>query len=325
MVKVALQEVLSEVGEPLQKVEEDLRASFQDASDAAQEVALHLVKSGGKRVRPMMTLLAAKLFDDDVSAAIPVAVAAEMMHMATLVHDDVIDEAETRRGRPTVNTIWNGHVSVLAGDALLAKALVVLVDRSVPRVVRIMSDMLYRMCEGEIAQHASMFDVTQTEASYFARIEKKTALFFAACCQAGALVNGASEDEAQAMWEYGRNIGMAFQVVDDLLDVTASPEVLGKPVGSDLASGVLTLPVIHMLTSNTSDRWVHDVIAKPPLAQEDIDRILALLRSNGTLEYTKSVAGSFAQQAKEELKRVPAGPVNDLLSTVADMVVQRDF
>lgn len=325
MVREALQEVLGEVGEPLRKVEEELHAAFADASDTAQEVALHLVKSGGKRVRPIMTLLSARLFSDDVTAAIPVAVAAEMIHMATLVHDDVIDGAQTRRGRPTVNSVWNGHVSVLAGDALLAKALVILVERSTPQVVRIMADMIYHMCEGEIAQHATSFDVNQTEADYFARIEKKTALFFAACCQAGALVSGASEEHARAMWEYGRNIGMAFQVVDDLLDVTASPEVLGKPVGSDLVSGVLTLPVIHMLARRQTDTWLRETLSHPPLSPDNVDKILAMLRTNGTLEYTKSVAGAFVREAKEQLKKVPAGAINDLLCTVADMVVHREF
>lgn len=325
MVKEALAEILNEVGEPLRKVEEDLRSAFTDASGAAQEVALHLVKGGGKRARPMMTLLSARLFGDDVSRAIPVAVAAEMIHMATLVHDDVIDEAETRRGRPTVNSVWNGHISVLAGDALLAKALVILVDNTAPPIVRVMADMIYRMCEGEITQHTSMFDTTQTEAEYFERIEKKTALFFAACCEAGALVNGASSEEAEAMRSYGRNIGMAFQVVDDLLDVTATEEVLGKPVGSDLASGVLTLPVLHMLSQPSTERWVHESIANPPMSAQHIDHILQLIRTNGTLEYTQSVAGSFVRQAKEDLMRVPSGAVNDLLGSVADLVINRDF
>lgn len=325
MVKEELVEIMNEVGEPLRRVEEQLHAAFGDASGPAQEVAMHLVKGGGKRARPMMTLLAARLFGEDVSKAIPVAVAAEMIHVATLVHDDVIDSAETRRGRPTVNSVWNGQVAVLAGDALLAKALVILVDNTPPRIVRIMADMIYRMCEGEIAQNASTFDITQTEEAYYERIEKKTALFFAACCEAGALINGASEEEAAAMRSYGRNIGMAFQVIDDLLDVTATSEVLGKPVGSDLAAGVLTLPVLHILSLPTTEPWVHETISNPPLPLDRIERILSLIRTNGTIEYTQSVAGAFVRQAKEELTRVPEGTANALLGSVADLVVQRNF
>jgi len=325
VVREALMEIMNEVGEPLQQVEEQLHAALDDASGPARDVALHLIKGGGKRARPMLTLLAARLFGEDLSRAIPVAVAAEMIHVATLVHDDVIDGAATRRGRPTVNNLWNAQVAVLTGDTLLAKALVLLVDRTSPRIVRIMSDMIYRMCEGEIAQHASAFDPNQTEQDYFERIEKKTALFFAACCEAGALVNGATDEQAAAARAYGRNIGMAFQVIDDLLDVTASPEVLGKPVGSDLAAGVLTLPVLHVLGQPATEQWVHDVIANPPLSPDEIERILTLIRNNGTIEYTQSVAGAFVRQAKEELTRLPVGPARRLLASVADLVVERDF
>ena len=208
---------------------------------------MHLAESGGKRVRPVLSLLSAASLRGEPEPAIPVAVAAEMIHMATLVHDDVIDRAETRRGRKTVNQIWGNHVSVLAGDALLAKALIILVERTSGEIVRIMSDMIYRMCEGEIAQHASQHDMYQEEQEYFDRIEKKTALFFAACCKAGALMGGASAEQAEALWRYGRHLGMAFQVVDDLLDVSAEAQVVGKPVGNDLRSGILTLPVLHTL------------------------------------------------------------------------------
>ncbi len=142
-----------------------------------REVILHLAESGGKRVRPMLSLLSAQFFSKDPRPAVPVGIASEMIHMATLVHDDVIDRAETRRGRKTVNQIWGNHVSVLAGDALLAKALVILVDETSSEVVRIMSDMIYRMCEGEIAQHATLHDMYQDDDDYFDRIEKKTALF----------------------------------------------------------------------------------------------------------------------------------------------------
>ena len=197
--KLALDGIMREMSGPMNEVERELRAMFADASGEAQEVALHLVEGGGKRVRPLMTLLGARLFSEDAGPAVPIAVAAEMIHMATLVHDDVIDKAETRRGRETVNARWSDHTAVLAGDALLARALVLLVDRTTPEVVRIMSDMVYRMCEGEIAQQNSMFDIDQSEETYLQRIEKKTALFFAACCQTGGLIQGASPSEANAL------------------------------------------------------------------------------------------------------------------------------
>ena len=214
------QEVLAYVGEALLEVEAGLREAIDDASPYSRDVIMHLADSGGKRVRPMLSLLSAQLFGSDPKLAVPVGIASEMIHMATLVHDDVIDRATTRRGRKTVNQIWGNHVSVLAGDALLAKALVILVDSTTSDVVRIMSDMIYRMCEGEIAQHATLHDMHQDDQDYFNRIEKKTALFFAACCKSGALLGGATQRQADAMWAYGRHLGMAFQVVDDLLDVS---------------------------------------------------------------------------------------------------------
>lgn len=308
------------------QVEAGLRDALQDASPQTREVMLHLAESGGKRVRPMLSLLSAQYFSKDPRPAVPVGIASEMIHMATLVHDDVIDRAETRRGRKTVNQIWGNHVSVLAGDALLAKALVILVDETSSEVVRIMSDMIYRMCEGEIAQHASLHDMYQDDDDYFDRIEKKTALFFAACCQAGALMGGAEPEQAGAMWAYGRHLGMAFQVVDDLLDVSADAEVVGKPVGNDLRSGVLTLPILHLLRSQGYQGEAASLVAKgADMTPADIDRVLKLVRENGAVDYAFQVAQSFVDQAKAALKELPDNETRTLLHQIADGVLTRTF
>lgn len=324
-VKLA-QEVSAYVGEALLQVEAGLRAALDDASPKAREVITHLADSGGKRVRPMLSLLSAVCFGSDPKPAIPVAIAAEMIHMATLVHDDVIDRAETRRGRKTVNHIWGNHVSVLAGDALLAKALVILVDETTGEVVRIMSDMIYRMCEGEIAQHASQHDIFQDDQAYFDRIEKKTALFFAACCKAGALLGGAGAEQAQAMWAYGRHLGMAFQVVDDLLDVSAEAQVVGKPVGNDLRAGVLTLPVLHSLRAEGYRGEAAALINKrDAMTPADIERVLRLVRDRGSVAYAFDVAKGFAQEAKAALAAVPDSDVKEILLQIADEVLTRKF
>lgn len=320
------EEVLAHVGEALLEVEAGLRVALDDASPQSREVIMHLAESGGKRVRPMLSLLSAQFFGSDPRPAVPVGIASEMIHMATLVHDDVIDRAETRRGRKTVNQIWGNHVSVLAGDALLAKALVILVDETNSDVVRIMSEMIYRMCEGEIAQHATLHDMYQDDQDYFDRIEKKTALFFAACCQAGALMGGAGPQQADAMWSYGRHLGMAFQVVDDLLDVSAEAEVVGKPVGNDLRSGVLTLPVLHLLRSQGYKGEAASLVSKgTQMTSGDIDRVLQLVRENGAVEYAFSVAQNFVDQAKEALEELPANETRTLLSQIADGVLTRTF
>lgn len=320
------QEVLAHVGEAMQEVEAGLREALDDASPYSREVIMHLAESGGKRVRPLLSLLSAQVVGADPARAVPVGVASEMIHMATLVHDDVIDRAQTRRGRKTVNHIWGNHVSVLAGDALLAKALVILVDETTSEIVRIMSDMIYRMCEGEIAQHATLHDMHQDDDVYFDRIEKKTALFFAACCQSGALMGGATQEQAEAMWAYGRHLGMAFQVIDDLLDVSAEEQVVGKPVGNDLRSGVLTLPVLYVIRSQGFDGEAARLVAKKEaMTSDDIDRVLQLVRENGGIEHAQQVAQAFADQAKEALIRLPANETRDLLEQIVDSTLTRSF
>lgn len=321
-----LQDVLAQIGTPLREVEDGIRAAFSDASREAQRINSHLAGSGGKRVRPMLALLSAKLFTDDLGRAIPVGIAAEMIHMATLVHDDVIDRATTRRGNATVNYVWGNHTSVLAGDALLAKALVILVDQTTLEVVRIMAEMIYRMCEGEIAQHATLHDLHQGEDEYFDRIEKKTALFFAACCKAGALMGGATPQQAEALWAYGRHLGMAFQVIDDLLDVSAEEQVVGKPVGHDLESGVLTLPILHLLKEQGEDGAARRIIAKgESMTRSDVERVLAMVRENGAVEYAFGVAKAFSEQAKEALQPIPPSEAKELLLHVVDDVLTRRF
>lgn len=310
----------------MRDVESGLRDALSDASPHARQVIMHLAESGGKRFRPMLAILSAQLFDRNGNNATAVGVAAELIHMATLVHDDVIDRAPLRRGRKTVNHIWGNHISVLAGDALLAKALVLLVDQTNPTVVRIMSDMIYRMCEGEIAQHASLYDIHQDEADYYDRIEKKTALFFAACCQAGALMGGATEEEAQAMWTYGRNLGMAFQVVDDLLDMNSEVKVVGKPVGSDLESGVLTLPVLYSLKrSSRKSEAIALIGKKESMSRSDVERIIGWVKESGAMEYAFQVAQSFVDDAKRAITELPDNATRQVLMSIADEAISRSY
>lgn len=321
-----MDDVLRVVGPSLRDVEAGIRDALADASDEGQRVMMHLVQGGGKRVRPLLALISARVFSPSAERAVPVGVAAELIHMATLVHDDVIDEAQTRRGRKTVNRLWGNHVSVLAGDALLAKSLLILVDQTDLRIVRIMSEMIYQMCEGEIAQHASLRKVSQREEDYYDRIEKKTALFFAACCRAGALLGGADEAESEAMWAYGRHLGMAFQVIDDLLDVSADEQVVGKPVGHDLISGVLTLPVLYLLRDERHRDRVAGIIGKgDAITKTDVHEVLDLVRTNGAIEYTLQKARDFAGAARASLAGLPAGEPKELLMALSDSVLTRKF
>lgn len=320
-----VEQVLADLGPYLDAVEQQLRSVSDDTGTQMREITRHMVDSGGKRLRPIMTLLSARVFGDDLEKTVPIAAAAELMHMATLAHDDVIDKASTRRGAETVNSRWDNHTAVLAGDVLLARALVMLVDYGSPAIVRIMSDMLRRMCDGEIEQKASLNRLDQSEVDYFDRIEKKTALFFAACCESGALQQGAPQEQVQALAEYGRNIGMAFQVVDDLLDVSGEEDVVGKPTGNDLAAGVITLPVIHLLKQEDVGERARRLLGEAPFGRHQIDEVLALVRQNGAVEYSREVAASFARQAQEQLQVLPASPGRDMLEGVADELLRRVY
>lgn len=323
---VLVEEVTAELGDALQQVEDDLRRVLSEASPLTREIGLYLAEGGGKRVRPMMTLLAGRVFTSDLEPVVPIATAAELIHMATLIHDDVIDGAATRRGRPTINERWGNMVAVLTGDVLLARALVHLVDRGTPEIVKIMADMIALTCEGEITQNLSLNDVDQSEEDYFERIEKKTALFFAACCQSGGRMAGATKEQGEALYRFGRHLGMAFQVIDDVLDVTSDAGVMGKPVGSDLASGVLTLPVLYGLQHDTPDgERLRTLLSRPPLSQEQVNEALAIAQRNGALEYAYEVAERFAQMALEELKALPEGRGRTLLEAVVGASLERRY
>ncbi|HEY8486418.1 MAG TPA: polyprenyl synthetase family protein [Limnochordales bacterium] len=308
--------VRATVGQALERVERLLEEVLSATEGLGATTSLHLLRAGGKRIRPLLTLLSARIFggrDDDV---VPIAAAAEMIHMATLVHDDVIDHAPTRRGRPTVNAIWGNYPAVLTGDFMLARAMSLIVDQGNPRVLKIMSDMIYEMCEGEIAQHQFKGRLDQTQQDYFRRIGKKTARFFQACCESGAILGGASSHHVQAMGVFGYQLGMAFQVVDDLLDVVGDEVEMGKPAGSDLAEGVFTLPVLYLLEQPAYRERVAELLREFPPAGAAIRQVLRMVRDNGAVRYTEEVARRFIDQALAALGQVPDGVASRLLRDI---------
>ncbi len=317
-------ELLLELAEPFQGVQQELELATASFSPEVEAVLRHLVHAGGKRLRPLLALLAAKCFCPDPAPAVPVAVAAELIHMATLAHDDVLDGAALRRGRRTLNAVWGNQTAILAGDVLLARALVMLADTGRLDIVRIMASMVDQMCAGEIVQDATVFHWEQTEEEYFARIERKTACFFAACCQAGALAGGAAAGPAIAMSEYGRAIGLAFQVVDDLLDLCADSDTIGKPAGSDLMEGIITLPVIFALR-HPLGQSLRGILEKERITPETVARVAAVARECGGLEYARSKALALTRQAREALAAVGPSDVLACLESTADLIVQRTF
>lgn len=311
------------IGEALAAVERQLEEVLAATEGLAAHTSLHLLKAGGKRVRPMVTILSGRVFGADEQELVQIAAAAEMIHMATLVHDDVIDRTATRRGRPTVHAIWGDYPAVLTGDFMLARAMSLIVDAEHPRVLKVMSDMIYEMCEGEIAQHEAKGRLDLTEGEYLRRIGKKTARFFQACAESGALLGGAPASMVRVMGHFGYSLGMAFQVVDDLLDLTGDERRMGKPVGSDLCEGILTLPVIYLLQHPSYRPRVAPLLEEVPPPPDAVRTIVHLVRRNGALRYTEDVARRYTSRAFEMLERLPPGEPVRLLGEMVHALAGR--
>lgn len=317
--------LFSEIEADLPRAEQYIEETLSSQDRLLVEIATHLLKAGGKRLRPALVMLAAKVHGYDLDRILPVATAVELIHMATLVHDDVVDHSQLRRGRPTVNARWSDAYSVLVGDYLFAKAFQLLADTGDNRVVRVMADVVYQMSTGEIQQIATTFKTDQTDNDYYDRIAKKTALFLAESCRLGGLVSGAPEAAVENLAQYGYALGMAFQIVDDILDFTASAPALGKPIGSDLRAGILTLPVLHALRTSPQAEALRRIIESRTVGDEEARLAGDIIRGSGSLEYAYQTAHRFIQQAKDRLSQLPPGPAVSNLAVVADFVVDRAF
>jgi heptaprenyl diphosphate synthase len=231
----------------LQAIEDEMAHAVTSELPLLSETSLHLLKAGGKRIRPMFVLLSGTFGHYSLDTLKKVAVPLELIHMATLVHDDVIDDANTRRGQLTVKSKWDNRIAMYTGDYIYAKALTVITQLNNPRVHQILSGAIVQMCIGEMEQIRDFFNVEQTVRTYMRRIRRKTALLIAISCQLGALATGAPARICDALYRFGYNVGMAFQITDDLLDLCGTEKAIGKPPGSDLRQGNITLPVLYAL------------------------------------------------------------------------------
>jgi octaprenyl-diphosphate synthase len=318
-------EFLEPVRPELELVERRFRAELVSPVPAVTSIGQYLQVSGGKRLRPALLLLAAKAFGDASPAAINLGAVVEMIHTATLVHDDVIDGADLRRGRPSTNSRWGNHTSVLAGDWLYMQAFNLAVKQRNFHVLDILIELTQMMVEGELLQWAMIGRLDLTEAEHLDLVDRKTACLFGACTRLGAVLAGQGEETEEAMGRYGRNLGMAFQLVDDLLDFTASEDVLGKPVGSDLREGKITLPLIHLMDRCTASeqKLIAKVMEERAFRSVAWEDLLELIRRYETLERVKQQAGAYAQEAVQALEAIPDGPYKRLLQSLPELVVNR--
>ncbi|MGE5112942.1 MAG: polyprenyl synthetase family protein [Acidobacteriaceae bacterium] len=318
-------EVLELLRDDLEAIEREFGRDTVSNVRAITEIGEYLRGGGGKRIRPVLLLLSSKLTGYTGRRATQLGAVVEIIHTATLVHDDIIDEAQTRRGRPAANTQWGNSKCVLAGDWLYMQAFKIAVQERNFRVLDVLIDLTQQMVEGELLQIEKLGKaITQQE--HLDLIFRKTACLFSTCMQLGGILGGSTEEEITRLGSYGRNVGMAFQIVDDVLDLTASEEVLGKPVASDLREGKATLAVIHAYEYGQADerRKVQKVLDERALNGISHSDILSILNRHGSLEFANSMALRYAEAARQDLSDFPENEFKRALLWIPDFVVARE-
>jgi len=311
----------------LSQVEEQIHRGICSEVDLVNRVASHILNSGGKRIRPLLLILSAGLFkafkQEDLFYGGGIV---EFIHTASLLHDDVIDNAEVRRGISPARVLWGNQASILVGDYLYTLALSLAVKLDNLEINNLLADTCLRMAEGEMLQLSHNNDLDLTEATYLKIIEYKTALLISTSCRLGGIMGQALESEKDALSRYGKNLGVAFQVADDTLDYVADGTRLGKSIGEDLKEGKITLPLIHLLKNcgGTERKWLSQVMEKDQYLEGDLEKVLLLMTSYGSIEYAKKRAKDFADYARQDLSAFKDKPSKSALLTVADYVIQRD-
>ena len=326
------QEIFGLIRGDLARIEKEICTDSISSVDAITAIGQYLQDSGGKRLRPALLLLAARACGDQdgkggaSDMAIRLGAVVELIHTATLIHDDVIDSADTRRGRPSTNSRWGNHISVLAGDWLYMQAFSLSLRERNFHILDLLTGLTQMMVEGELLQLDHLGKIHLTEDDYFDLINRKTACLFAVCARLGAVVAGASHQTEAGLGDYGWNIGMAFQLVDDILDFTSSAKKLGKPVGSDLREGKVTLPLILALEDATAAErsGVETVLRERTYQSVPLEAVLELIRKHHGVERVRQQAARFTEKAKESIAELPESPYKTALCSIPELIIDRD-
>jgi octaprenyl-diphosphate synthase len=321
----ALDRLLAATHDDMQKVNALILDRAQSHVDMVPELARYLIDAGGKRLRPMLTVVAAQLFGEPSGQHINFAAAVEFLHNATLLHDDVVDESDLRRGRPAARMIWGNQASVLVGDFLLGQAFMMMVETGNVPALEVIARASTIIAEGEVFQLSKARDLETTAAHYAEVIEAKTATLFQAATEVGAMAGGANDEGRAALRDYGRELGLAFQLVDDVLDYRGEAGTMGKNAGDDLREGKMTLPVILALEdANPAER---DIIASslgnPHVSDTALAQVVGILERHGTLTRTAELAAVHVQRARAALRAAPDGELRTLLSDIAEFYLNR--
>jgi octaprenyl-diphosphate synthase len=320
-----MERVLALLNDDMRRVEQQFRADLASRVPLIRKVGEYVLASGGKRIRPMLVLLSARLANYQGDAHIGLASVVEFIHTATLLHDDVVDGAVLRRGQDSANAVWGNEASVLVGDFLFAKSFSIMVRGGSLAVLQALSDATTMMAEGEVLQLVSTCDLELAEERYIEVVQNKTAVLLAAACRCGAILGGCAQEQEAALAAYGMDLGIAFQFMDDALDYVADQAEFGKARGHDLLEGKVTLPLIHALRCCSEDerRRVEEIVAGDELPQADLDSVIALIETTGGIDYTRQRAAELVEQAKAHLAVFPVGPIRAALCELADYVVNR--
>ena len=323
---LTFREVQDLVRDDLQLVEREISLESIASVDAITTIGRYLQAGGGKRLRPMLVLLAAKMVGEATGDVISLAAVVELLHTATLAHDDVIDVAETRRGRPSPNIIWGNNTSVLAGDWLYMQAFqVALRQRNFP-ILDLLIGLTQRMVEGELLQLELIGSMKVAEADYMELVDRKTASLFSSCARLGGMATGAASETVARLGDFAWNLGMAFQLVDDVLDFTSREKVLGKPVGNDLREGKITLPLIYALeqADERERRAIEAVLEDSSYDRTPFASVKEFLERRKGIEKAMARAASFTDRARLILASFPGNSYQRALYSVADLITERD-
>ena len=308
----------------LNKVENELNRTIEAEHPVLREASQQLLRAGGKRLRPIFALLSAKFGNYDFNQIKRVAVSLELIHMASLVHDDVIDESELRRGKPTVKAQWDNRIAMYTGDYIFARSIEYLTTLDNPRVHRILSYTIIELSIGEIEQIKDKYNLDQNLRNYLRRIERKTALLISSSCQIGAIASNVSERVENALYLYGYYIGMSYQIIDDILDFTSTEQQLGKPAGGDLLQGNLTLPVLYAMENQTFSKRLAELFQEPEkITQEKIEPFIKDIKDSDAIERSYELSDRFLNKAFKSLELLPNIKEKQTLRDIATYIGKR--
>lgn len=294
-----------EMKKEMDKVEQLLETTLKSRRKIAEDTSMDLLKSGGKRIRPALVIASAKCGEYDSNKAVTLAAALEMFHMATLIHDDIIDNSKTRRGSETVQSKYGKDIAVYTGDYLFSKAFLLLSKVDSGQQILNLSKFIKAICEGELEQHTAKFDLTSSTVTYLKRIKYKTALLFAIACQVGAETGKCSKVISRNLRRYGMALGTGFQIKDDLLDITSEKEVVGKPVGHDILEGVYTIPLLFTIRNSSYKNEVLEILGKNNLSKGDITEIVYYIKKSHGIEYSQQLENKHYERAIKSLEHIP--------------------